>query len=95
MSDSSEPPPLVSSSEDEDEESDVSSDSSTFEELTSHQLRNYALFYDRYRRALKRWTFEAWVGGAMTLGQPVQRNHRTRQRNEDVQQRKSAADKYG
>ena len=60
MSDSSEPPPLVSSSEDEDEGSDRSSDSSRFEELTSHQLRNYALFYDFYRRALNRWTFE-WV----------------------------------
>ena len=60
MSDSSEPPPLVSGSEDEDEVSDRSSDSSRFEELTSHQLRNYPLFYDFYRRALKRWTFE-WV----------------------------------
>ena len=85
---------MVSSSEDEDEESDRLSDSSTFEELTSHHLRKYAVLYDVYRRALKRWTFEAWVGGAMTLGKPAQRNHKTRQRNEYVQQRNPAADKY-
>ena len=58
MSDSSEPPPLVSSSEDEDEGSDRSSDSSRFEEFTSHQLRNYALLYEG--PAFQRTTVE-WV----------------------------------